>query len=122
MDLFDHLRDIHLLPADEIPSLIKSNYRLNHREAGTLHKCTMCAYTSKHKHEFKRHIAGKHNIDPVENELVCSLCKKEFLNSDTKNMHLCVVKLRISQRLDKMEFSPTCPDCNQIIRNKVFFF
>ena len=42
--LFDHLRDIHLVPTEEIPSLIKSNYRLNNREAGTVHNCTICSY------------------------------------------------------------------------------
>jgi len=116
--LFDHLRDIHLAPTEEIPSLIKSNYRLNNRQAGTVHNCTLCGYSSKHKHEFKRHMTGKHNIEPVENELICELCKKEFLNSDTKNKHLCVVRLRISERLDNMEWSSTCPDCDQTVYNK----
>ena len=117
--LFDHLRDAHLLPAEEIPKLIKSNYRLNNREAGTVHKCTLCLYSSKHKHEFKRHMAGKHGIDPMENELVCNLCKKEFLNIDTKSKHLCVVKLRIGERIDNLEWSSTCPDCNEYVFDKV---
>ena len=117
--LFDHLRDAHLLPAEEIPKLIKSNYRLNNREAGTVHKCTLCLYSSKHKHEFKRHMTGKHGIDPMENELVCNLCKKEFLNIDTKSKHLCVVKLRIGERIDNLEWSSTCPDCNEYVFDKV---
>ena len=101
--LVEHLVDVHGVPDSEADSLIKSNYKL--------------------KYDNRKHQRERYLLNPVESENVCRLCKKEFLDEDSLNKHLCMVRVRA---IEKLEFQSqlaevlSCPLCNETFEHLDF--
>ena len=112
--LIEHLIVEHQVPEDAVESLIRSNYRLKNQKNSTDHNCQLCDFSSKSKTEYRDHMRIKHETVPVEPE--CQLCFKLFLDQDSLSKHLCVVRLRLMEKLDKIESIQgfySCPLCIQ---------
>ena len=101
--LVEHLVDVHGIPESEADSLIKSNYKLNY--------------------DNRKHQRERYNLNPVEPENICRLCKKEFLDEDSLNKHLCLVRVRAIEKLEFHSQSAnvlSCPLCNEIFEHLDF--
>ncbi len=115
--LIKHLISAHDVPEDQTAQLIKSRMRMKNREIGTTHSCKLCSYSSPSKSCLKKHVERKHGHDwEVPPERVCNLCREEFINVESKEIHPCPVKVKVKEILENVTANEDskyeCPDCS----------
>lgn len=98
-----HLKEKHGTENESI----NSNYRLKNRQIGTEHKCNLCDYKTKVKQSFTRHLENVHKV---------FLQKCKFCHKESKDNHICFVKMKIVENLDKLTVK-ICQICDEKFEN-----
>ena len=76
-DLLSHMKEVHKL----------TNYNTAKAEVLVYaFKCEMCSFSTKRKHDLKRHVMRKHN--DVNVSFLCALCDKTFQYEQSLKKHM----------------------------------